>query len=118
MRTAAEVLAGHRTSGLFDPAHWWVVMRESQPVGVLLLCGVPGRAALEITYIGVAQPVRGTGVANALVKRAIEAVRSVNAGTLTLAVDRRNLPARRLYQRWFFRPIAMRDVFVASSHPA
>ena len=118
LRTAAEVLAGHRTSGLFDPAHWWVVMRESQPVGVLLLCGVPGRAALEITYIGVAQPVRGTGVANALVKRAIEAVRSVNAGTLTLAVDRRNLPARRLYQRWFFRPIAMRDVFVASSRPA
>lgn len=118
LRTAEEILAGHRASGLFDPAHWWVVTRESQPVGVLLLCGVPGRAALEIAYIGVAQPVRGTGVANALVQRAIEAVRSVNAVTLTLAVDRRNLPARRLYQRWFFRPVAMRDAWVAISHPA
>ncbi len=118
LRTAEEVLAGHRSSGLFDPAHWWVVARENQPVGVLLLCGVPGRAALEIAYIGVAQSVRGTGVANALVKRAVEAARSVNAATLTLAVDRRNLPARRLYQRWFFRAVAMRDAWIASSHPA
>lgn len=118
LRTAEDILAGHRASGLFDPTHWWVVTRESQPVGVLLLCGVPGRAAFEIAYIGVAQTVRGKGVANALVKRAIEAVRSANAVTLTLAVDRRNLPARRLYQRWFFRPVAMRDAWVASSHPA
>lgn len=118
LRTAEEILAGHRAAGLFDPAHWWVVTRENQPVGVLLLCGVPGRAALEIAYVGVAQTVRGTGVANALVKRAIETVRSANAVTLTLAVDRRNLPARRLYQRWFFRPVAMRDAWVASSHPA
>jgi len=118
LRTSAEVLDGHRKSGLFDPAFWWMVTRDNQPAGVLLLCGVCGWSAFEIVYVGVAQPVRGTGVANALVERAIDAVRQVNAVSLTLAVDRRNMPARRLYQRWYFRPVAMRDAWVASSRPA
>ena len=61
------------------------------------LSSVTGRAALEIADIGVAQTVRGTGVAHALVKRAVDAVRTVRAVILTLAVDRRNLLALRFY---------------------
>jgi len=115
LRTTKEVLEGHRATGEFDPAQWWVVSRDREPVGVLLLCGVPGQAAMEIVYLGVAQPVRGQGVANALIHRAMDTCRQQNAKDLTLAVDSRNRPARALYQRWRFRPIAMRDAWIASS---
>lgn len=115
LRTTKEVLEGHRATGEFNPAHWWVICRDREPVGVLLLCGVPGQAALEIVYLGVAQPVRGQGVANTLILRALDTCRQQNAKDLTLAVDARNRPARALYQRWRFRPIAMRDAWIASS---
>jgi GNAT superfamily N-acetyltransferase len=118
IRTTEEVLAGHRATGVFDPANWWVVRQGDEPAGVLLLCGVPRQAALEIVYLGVAQTVRGKGFGDALVHRAVDTCRAIGAKDLTLAVDGRNRPARVLYQRWHFRPVALRDAWIASSVPA
>ena len=114
LRPTTDVLMGHRASGVFDPSLWWVVTQGESPVGVLLLNRLPSRAALEIVYLGVAQLVRGTGVANALLGRAVGATRQIGVKLLTLAVDERNTPARRMYRRWFFEQTAVRDAWIAS----
>ena len=88
--------------------------RGRHPVGVLLLNVVEGTAGLEIVYIGVAQPSRRTGVADALLERTFDLARSVSARYVTLAVDRRNDPARRMYARWGFAEAVTRAAFVAT----
>ena len=118
LRSTSEVLAGHRATGIFDPAHWWVVKRAGVPAGVLLLNGVSARSALEIVYVGVAQPTRGKGVADALLGRAVAVARRLGVNVLTLAVDVRNTPARRMYARWRFEAQAVRGAWIATSPPA
>jgi GNAT superfamily N-acetyltransferase len=115
LRRVADVLAGHRATGVFDPALWWVAKRGSEPVGVLLLNRIPRSEALEIVYMGVAQVARGTGVADALLEQAVAAAGRVGARFVTLAVDARNIPARRLYARWDFVEMGARDAWIASS---
>ena len=114
IRSTSDVLAGHRATGVFDPALWWVATRDREPVGVLLLSRLPSHAALEIVYMGVAQPVRGQGVAHALLRRAVDAAGHDSDKELTLAVDERNAPARRLYARWGFAEFGRRDAWIAS----
>lgn len=115
LRSTLDVLAGHRATGIFDPALWWVVRRAAAPVGVLLLNRVARQPALEIVYLGVAQPARGTGVADALVGRAVAVAERLGVSVLTLAVDVRNTPARRMYARWRFEPRAVRGAWIATS---
>jgi ribosomal protein S18 acetylase RimI-like enzyme len=71
--------------------------------------------SLEIVYLGVAQPARKTGVANALLARAVQIARARNDALLMLGVDERNEPARRLYDRWGFLEAARKDVWIATS---
>lgn len=114
VRETAEVLAGHRATGEHDPALWWVGLRSERPEAVLLLSRIPSDHALEIVYAGVAQPLRGTGIADELMRLAVNAVRTEGIRWLTLAVDERNLPARRLYARWNFTTTGMLHAWIAS----
>jgi len=114
VRTTGDVLAGHRATGIFDPSLWWVAKRDNAAAGVLLLNGVVGESALEIVYMGVAQASRGTRVADALLDRATRAARRLGAKTLALAVDERNIRARRMYARWDFVQTMTRDAWIAS----
>ena len=82
-------------------------------MGVLLLNGIAERRALEVVYMGVAPSARGAGVGDALLERAVKVASTVGASTLALAVDERNAPARRLYQRWGFREVGLRDAWIA-----
>ncbi len=115
IRSTGEILAGHKATGIFDPSLWWVATRQGIPVGVLLLNRVTSQPALEVVYIGVSQPARGTGVADALLARAVTLTERENARYLTLAVDVRNAPARRMYRRWSFRQVGVRAAWIASS---
>lgn len=114
LRTINEIMAGHRAVGEYDPSLWWVVMRSGKPVGVMLLNKIPIRSALEIVYMGVVRAARGTGVADALIRRAVQAVGNSNTGEIALAVDRRNDPARKMYARWGFIEFGARDAWIAS----
>ena len=67
--------------------------------------------------MGVAQVARGTGVADALLQRAVQTAADVSLTTLALAVDERNTPALRLYRRWGFVDTGVRDAWIASSPP-
>ena len=115
IRPTCDILAGHRATGLHEPGLWWVVQRQGEPVGVLLLTRLETQPALELVYLGVAQVARGTGVANALLHRMVELGCQFSAKYVTLAVDRGNAPARRLYQRWGFAEIGKRDAWIATS---
>jgi GNAT superfamily N-acetyltransferase len=117
LRPIAEVLAGHRATGLFDSSLWWVARRGEEPVGVMLLNRIPDVEALEVVYMGVAQAARGTGVADGLLDQAVAAAKQAGASTLALAVDQRNTPARRLYTRWGFTETGARDAWIATSVP-
>lgn len=117
LRSTANVLAGHRATGIFDPALWRVARRREEPVGVMLLNRIPSETALEVVYMGVAQVARGTGVADALLQWAVQTAAHVSLTTLALAVDERNTPALRLYRRWGFVDTGVRDAWIASSPP-
>ncbi len=115
LRPTADVLAGHRATGIFDADLWRVAMRGKEPVGVMLLNRIPTEPALEVVYMGVAQVARGTGVADALLQWAVETVTRVGDVDVALAVDANNIPARRLYERWDFVETGARDAWIAIS---
>ncbi len=113
-RSVPDVLSGHRAAGPFDPTLWSVAAENGEPVAVLLQSLHQRGDTVEIVYMGVAQTVRGTGVADAVMIRALEAARRVCATSLALAVDHRNTPARRLYQRWGFTCFSSRDAWIVT----
>jgi ribosomal protein S18 acetylase RimI-like enzyme len=115
LRTAEEVLAGHRSVGAFDPRLWWVAKTAGNSVGLILLNKLPRSRTLELVYMGVACSAPGTGVGDALLQRAVKSAADANVASLALAADHRNTPARRLYDRWGFVRITERDAWIASS---
>ena len=100
LREIEDVMAGHRASGEFDPRFWFVLLDASdQPCGVLLLTRVPRNDLAELVYLGLSPAVRGRGFGDLLMRQAFWAVRQMELGRLTLAVDSKNAPALQLYYR-------------------
>ncbi len=114
LRNTADILETHRSSGHFFPECWWVAKLNNEPVGVVLLNGVREPFGLELVYMGVAQVARRSGVANALLARAVQCCVEKSASYLTLAVDARNTPAKKLYARWELRPMHRMDAWIAT----
>ena len=112
IRDIEDILAGHRGTGEFDPDLWLVGIVGSEPVGVLLLAYIPERWAYEVVYMGVLPAWRARGYGSALLTKAIELARDRAVTTLTLAVDTRNAPARRLYDHFGFVEASRRDVWI------
>ena len=112
-RAVEEIIAGHQSQGPFDPGRWWLALRDGRPAGVLILTEVADWGSWDVAYVGVVPEARGRGVGLALMARALRAAADAQAGQVTLAVDERNLPARRLYARLGFEPFDERDVYLA-----
>jgi len=114
LRSARDALRGHRSRRGFDPQHWWVALSGPEPVGVVLLGAIGLEPGLEIVYLGVSPDSRGQGVVDALMLRTADVARSVGAMYVTLAVDERNAPARKMYGRWNYRGALRRQAWVAT----
>lgn len=97
-RTIDEILAGHRGQGKFDPDFWWLVHENATSIGVLMLVELPDALTWELAYLGIAPEFRGRKLGRAMMLHALDVLRVQPAARLTLAVDTRNEPARRLYQ--------------------
>lgn len=97
VRTIDEILAGHRGEGRFDPHYWWLVKEADRPAGVVILTELLDGITWELAYLGVTPSFRRQGLGRAMVLNALQTLRELPATRLTLAVDERNLPARRLY---------------------
>ncbi len=116
IRTTDDVLTGHAHSGDSGMDHWWLATVDSAPVGAVLLTVHRRYNVAEVVYMGVAHDARRRGVAHALLRRGLEEARALGVRCLTLAVDRANEPARRLYARWGFAHVLRRDAWIAVSH--
>jgi mycothiol synthase len=108
LRPIDDIVASHRASGLYDPQLWELAWIDGQPAGCLLLAPIPAASMLEVVYMGVTPACRGRAVGLLLLQRALAHARSRRIRTLTLVVDERNQPARRVYGRAHFVPVAER----------
>jgi len=114
LRTVKDALAGHRATGTFDPSLWWVALLGGEPVGVILLSRLALPRGLELVYMGTAPEARGRGIGDALLKQGFQCAARAGVKTVALAVDTRNIHARRLYERWGFIEVGVRDAWIAS----
>ena len=113
MRTAEQSLAGHAAAGEFRP-DWWDVLLDAagKPLGVGLVAAAPGGGGVELVYLGVSADARGKGYGGLLLRRALATAAGAAGRTITLAVDARNAPALRLYDRHNFRQVDCRRVLL------
>ena len=113
-RTAEELLSGF--SGLITPLpRWWFLARHGgEPVGVILFEVGTEPAVLELNYVGLIPDVRGRGWSSWMVRFALGFAAAEGSSAVTLSVDTRNEPARRLYARHGFREYDRRKVYLAS----
>ncbi len=114
MRLTADILASHYATGVFDPALWFIAYDGDTPAGCLLLSRVADQRALEIVYIGLSKRLRGRGVGVRLMELAISKAADPRIDAITCAVDCRNDPALRLYDRFGFSALGRRRAFVLS----
>ncbi len=117
LRPTKAVLADHRVTGVFSPSRWWVALTSDGPAGVILVNKIEFQPAVEIVYVGVAKHARGRGVSDALLCRVFDTSRASGDRLVTLAVDERNLPARKMYDRWGFEQALIRQAWIATSAP-
>jgi len=113
-RRIEDVLESHRHSGTYRPGSWWIADLDGRPAGCLLLNTSPvGLNCGDIVYVGVAEPFRGRGLGRVLVRRAVGELYHDRLTALTLAVDARNVYARRIYRDEGFYRIDRRLAFAA-----
>lgn len=113
LRRTADIIAGHKGTGRFDPENWLAYFDEDgQPIAVLLLAKVSHGGGHELVYLGVAHPYRGKGVGGRLMSYAISEAARQGGTRLYLAVDDRNDPAVRLYNAMGFRATTRKIAYV------
>jgi len=111
-RSPADVITGHRGAGPFDPNRWCVARAGGRPAGILLM-NAPEADTWDMAYLGVVPEARRSGVGRELVRRALFEAKAAGMMMVTLAVDERNEPARRLYRTAGFEPFDERLVYLA-----
>ncbi len=124
MLTTRDILDGYRASRSYSPDLWFEARRSSAPdcdlrssnddlVGCLILArhGSCAEPAMELVYMGVVPKHRGNGWGARLIDHACRIARSQGCGSVILAVDRRNRPARVTYEAAGFVPIVSEEVW-------
>jgi len=117
LRETADVLASHRSTGVWDPASWWLVLDRGVPRGVALFAHCPEVRSVELVYIGLGPSLRGRGIGRRLLELGLARACTLDADEMTCAVDRRNAPAMRLYETMGFAPFAQRVALVRPIGP-
>ncbi len=111
LRRVEDVIAGHQASGTFTPETWWLAYRDDEPAGCILINRTSGLSA-EVVYLGVVPEHRRSGVGRAMVRMASSRLGNKGLMQLTLAVDTRNAPARRLYAGLGFEETSRRVAYI------
>ena len=112
VRRPEDVLAGYRSTGVFDPRRWLIVRHEHRDVGCLLLADHPQHGSMELLYLGLIPAARGRGWGKRLVGRAQWLARLAGRERLFLAVDAANAPAVQTYTAVGFQPWQRRRLYV------
>lgn len=112
LRTAAEALQTHRSASESGTDGWLLGCDDHQDVAVLLTSHHARLGLTEVNYMGVIPEQRGRRVAEAMILEAAFRARKLSATMLSLAVDRRNLAARKLYARLGFLEAQAKDAWL------
>jgi hypothetical protein len=112
LRDMEDVLAGHKSSGEFDPRLWGLLCEGDEPRGVLLLARMQPAEALELVYLGLTPDARGRGIGDLLMGQAMSVASAERAGRLSLAVDSGNTPALKLYYRHGLQRVGAKDALM------
>jgi mycothiol synthase len=113
LRETVDVLESHRATGVFDPKLWWIAFLNGQPHGCILLGRSPEHRSVELVYLGLSPELRGRGVGSGLLRMGLaRVVGDPGADHVACAVDLRNAPALKLYERFGFRAFGKRVALV------
>jgi mycothiol synthase len=112
MRDMEDIVQSHKAAGAFDPRWWKLLSHNNEPCGVLLLSLLPNSNSMELVYMGLTPAVRGKGLGQLLLHKAVECSRQSGVNCLMLAVDCRNHPARQLYEQFDFTEFLRRTVLL------
>ena len=127
LRTIDDVVESHKAVGRLDPSLWWLILEGDEraegtgvgaerAAGCILLSVVPETHTIELVYLGLAPPLRGRGVGDALFVNGLQGLCAgagiAHADTMACAVDLANAPAMRFYERWGFKRFATRVALV------
>jgi ribosomal protein S18 acetylase RimI-like enzyme len=99
MRSIEDVIAGHKGVGEFDPATWFVLLEQNNPVGVALVTALPAHQTMELVYLGLIPSARGRGLGEILFRQVLASTAHSAFGRINFAVDGSNRPALTLYYR-------------------
>lgn len=109
MRETADIIASHAAIGRPELALWSLLRHGGRPAGALLLSCLPEQRCYELVYLGLGPSLRGHGLGETLMQRAIATMamrvrqnRARVGWSITCAVDKANRPAVRLYERLGF----------------
>ncbi len=117
LRDPVDVADSHMATGVFDPSLWLIVTDHDKAEGCVLLSRNPELRGVELVYFGFTPAIRGKRLALPLLQYAVGRTRAPNVMELTCAVDDRNEPAKRLYDRAGMRRYSGRVAFVRPLHP-
>lgn len=112
LRTTADVLAGYRAVGRFDPALWNIARHRGKDVGCVLVNVHPDVQHGELVYLGLVPEARGRGWGRELVDRARRLALRGCCQRMVLAVDDANEPAKRLYAKCGFVEFGRRELWL------
>jgi len=112
LRPMADVVAAHKSTGVFRPRWWWLPTLGGECVGCLLLNELSARPAGDVVYLGVRPPWRRRGLGRAMIRHAMHALADEGLTELHLAVDASNVAAVRLYEAEGFGEVDRKDVYI------
>lgn len=118
LRRTEDILAGHKSSGEFDPALWTLLRIDGEVCGTLMLNPSPESRAIELVYMGLAPSARGRKLGALLLNHGLSQLTGRSEHNITLAVDERNAPALALYRKAGFRAVLRRRAMIRSLRPA
>lgn len=117
LRETTDVLESHRAAGTFDPKLWWLVFLQDQPMGCMLFSCFPEQGSAELVYLGLGPELRGNRLGSLLLDLGLRRAAAAGNDTATCAVDLRNTPAMRLYERAGFKEFGRRVAMVRPIRP-
>jgi GNAT superfamily N-acetyltransferase len=114
VRSTSATLEGYARTGLDSGSirKWWLIGHRDHYVGCLLVCRHSPKLS-ELLYLGIVPEVRGKGVSGAVMKFLLDWCREQGVGRILLAVDARNTPALKLYERFGFEDIGTAEAWFA-----
>jgi ribosomal protein S18 acetylase RimI-like enzyme len=113
LRTADEILSGHRYCGIFQPTAWWILRYKHENAGIVLMNSTEeDPLRLELVYMGLMPWARGKGLGKSLLSHGFDLAKKLNKKIIRLAVDNANTPAIELYRKFGFYRVATQTVLV------